>query len=470
MVAVRRRPAAAVFVAALAAVAPGIAAAQRPDVPADAQDTVEMAAPEPVPGASLTVHLITVGPGDRVEEMWGHNALLVRDTAAGVEETYNYGLFDMNAPGFLADFYWGRGDYMVGTTDLQAMLSGYRMAGRRVWAQELALDPAAKIRLLGLLRAAVLPQNRFYRYNYYLNNCSTKVRDILDLVLEGQLRAATDGDRDGADGAGEASRGTDGAGSDDGTSAHVGGSVPVQRTASTWRHHTRRLAAESAVVYLGIQLLMGPRGDESTSGWDDMWIPMKLRDTAGALVVEHSDGRRLPLVRTEELWEDADREYPATAPPSLDLLFLLSGVLGGVILSLLGHAARRGRRIAQAGLIVFACAWGVFGLATSVLIVALHWTEHTFTYWNQNFLLFSPLAAPAAAGLIRTTVRGTTSVWGRRFALATLALAVVALVLHLIPPLAQGNRETLAFALPIHLGLCWVMLGVHRMDDALVYS
>ena len=420
-----------------------------------------MTAPEPVPGASLTVHLITVGPGARVEEMWGHNALLVRDTAAGVEEAYNYGLFDPNAPGFYADFYWGRGDYMVGAADLQAMLAGYRRAGRRVWAQELALEPAAKVRLLGLLRAAVLPQNRFYRYNYYLNNCSTKVRDILDVVLGGQLRAATSVRAGAADGGG----GTGDAPPDDGA-----GSGPAGSATSTWRHHTRRLAAESPVVYLGIQLFMGPRGDQATSGWDDMWIPMKLRDTAGALVVEHGDGRRLPLVRTEELWEDADRDHPATAPPSLDLLFLLSGVLGGVILSLLGHGARGGRRIARAGLIVFACAWGVLGLATSVMIVALHWTEHTFTYWNQNILLFSPLAVPAAASLIRTTLRGTTSVWGRRFAVATVGLAVVPLVLHLIPPLAQGNREMLAFALPVHLGVCWVMLGIHRMDHALVYG
>ena len=417
--------------------------AQIPQTPAGASGTVGAQPPEPVPGASMTVHLITVGPGDRIEEMWGHNAVLVRDTAAGIEETYNYGLFDPTDPGFLTDFYWGRGDYMVDSMDLERMLAGYRRAGRRVWAQELALEPAARVRLLGLLRTAVLPQNMFYRYNYYLNNCSTKVRDILDVILDGQLRAATEGSRNGDAAAGPT---------------------------ATWRHDTRRLAGKDPLVYLGIQLLMGPRGDEPTTGWDDMWIPMKLRDTAGALLVTQSDGSRVPLVLSEELWEDAGRDYADAVPPRLDVVFLLSGLLAGVILSLLAYGARARGGAARAGLIAFACAWGLFCLVISGLIVALHWTAHTFTYWNQNFLLFSPLGALVAASLIRTSVKGTTSVWGRRFTLFSMGLALAALVLHLIPPMAQGNREMLAFVLPLNLGFCWVMLGVHRADDALVYS
>lgn len=407
----------------------------------------------------MTVHLITVGPGDRIEEMWGHNAVLVRDTAAGIEETYNYGIFDPSDPGFLVNFFWGRGDYRVAEQPLEAMLAGYRRAGRRVWAQELELEPATKVRLLGLLRTEALPQNMFYRYNYYLNNCSTKVRDVLDIVLEGQLRAATDANRGGPAGNGAS-----------GAPGFAGSAGADERRSATWRHHTRRLAVEDPLVYLGIQLFMGPQGDEHTTIWEDMWIPMKLRDTAGALFITRSDGSRVPLVRSDELWEDADREYAATDPPRLDTVFLLSGLFAGVILSLLGYGARAKGRAARAGLIVFASGWGLLCLVTTVLIVVLHWTEHTFTYWNQNILLFSPLGLLVAASLIRTAVKGTTSVWGRRFTLAAMGLAVVALVLHLIPPLAQGNREMLAFVLPLNLGFCWVMLGVHRADDALVYG
>ena len=447
----RSRLAAAIPALLLATAASPALAGQLPQAPAGVAATVGEQPPNPVPGATLTVYLITVGPGDRIEEMWGHNAVLVRDTAAGIEEAYNYGIFDATDPGFLTDFYWGRGNYRVAELPLDVMLAGYQRAGRRVWAQELALEPAAKVRLLGLLRTVVLPRNMFYRYNYYLNNCSTKVRDVLDIILGGQLKAATD------------------AGGVD-ASGLVEGGVGRARPAATWRHHTLRLAAEDPVVYLGIQLLMGPRGDEPTTGWKDMWIPMKLRDTAGGLMVTQSDGSRVPLVRTEELWEDAGREFPNAASPRLEAVFLLSGLLAGVVLSLLAYGSRAGGRAARAGMMVFACGWGLFCLAISVLIVALHWTEHTFTYWNQNILLFSPLGPLVAASLIRTAAKGTTSVWGRRFTLFAMGLSVIALALHLIPPLAQGNREMLAFVLPLNLGVCWVMIGVHRADDALVYT
>ncbi len=436
-------PAAAVaaLVAAVTGV-PAVAAAPAPPHPAApaqlpaATDSVAGTLPAPVPGATMTVHLITVGPGDSVEEMWGHNAVLVRDTAAGTEEAYNYGVFDPSAPGFYMDFFMGRGDYAIDQWPLGDMLAAYRAAGRRVWAQELVLSPVQKVELLGLLREASLPRNMFYRYDYFRNNCSTRVRDVLDAALDGQLRAATEGEAGGA----------------------------------SWRHHTRRLAAESPLLYIGIQLLMGPRGDLGTSVWEDMWTPMRLRDTAGALIVRGSDGERIPLVSSEELWVDQARDYPAIAPPRLDSLFLLSGLLAGVALSLFGYGTRAGGRIAKAGLIAFACAWGIFCLVASVLMIALHWTEHPFTYWNQNLLLFSPLGPVVAASLMRTAAKGTTSVWGRRFLLGGVLLAAAALLLNLIPAVAQGNREMILFALPVHLAICWVMLGVHRMDGTLVYS
>ena len=316
------------------------------------------------------------------------------------------------------------------------MLMGYRTAGRRVWAQELALSPAAKAGLLQLLRTAAAPRNRFYRYDYFLNNCSTKLRDVLDTVLDGQLGAATKEVESGA----------------------------------SWRYHTRRLTAPDPLLYLGIHFIMGPRGYEPTTLWQDMWAPMKLRDTVGALVVTGSDGSRTPLVLSEELWEDSAREYPRVRPPSLGSLFLLLGLLAGVVLSILGYGARDRRPLPRAGLIAFACIWGLFCLAGSALLVALHWTDHPVTHWNQNLLLFNPLGPLVAISLIRMTKKGTTSIWGRRFVLGSLLIAAAAVLLHLIPATDQGNRELIAFALPVHLGLCWVMLGVHRMDNALVYG
>ncbi len=405
-----------------------VAAQQEPDSTAPP-------APPP-PGSSLSVHLLTVEAGDAIWEIFGHNALVVRDAATGYEAAFNYGIFDLSAAGFYTQFLQGLMMYRVQAQSLPHLLDAYRARNRRVWAQELDLEPARKARLLQILQTDVLPENHIYRYDYYRNNCSTKLRDALDTVLDGRLRAATEG-------------------------------AP---TGSTWRMDTRRLTSTDAVGYLAINLALGPKGDEPTDRWDEMWIPMKLRDTAGALFVTRADGTRTPLVRSEELWVDSTREHEPVAAPSFDLLFLLSGLAAGVLLSILGYRSAAGSRWGRLGLGLLASTWGLFCFVAGAAFIGVHWTDHVFIYWNQNVLLFSPLGAGVAAGVLRMIRKGRTSVWGRRFVLGALALAVVALILHLIPAASAGNRQFIALALPVHLSLCWVMLGIHRMDHALVYG
>ena len=361
---------------------------------------------------------------------------MVRDAETGYEAAFNYGIFNPRGVGFYVSFLKGRMMYQVQAQSLPGMLDAYRRNNRRIWAQELDLESDRKVRLLQLLQTAVLPENYIYPYQYYLNNCSTKLRDALDTVLDGQLRAATDGPSTGA----------------------------------TWRRDTRRLTSTDAVGYLAIDIVLGPKGDEPTNRWDEMWIPMKLRDTAGGLFVTRADGTRTPLVRSEELWVDSTREHEPVAAPSLDLLFLLTGLVTGLVLSLLGYRAAAGSRLGRLGLGLVASIWGLFCFVAGTVMIGVHWTDHDFMYWNQNVLLFTPLGIGVAAAVLRAIRKGRTSIWGRRFVLGALGLAVVALILNLIPATSTGNRQFIAFALPVHLAICWVMLGIHRMDHALVYG
>lgn len=425
----RRRPGRAALAVLMCGTFPPAASPQEPD-----PDTTIAA---PVPGSSLSVHLLTMEPGDRVWELFGHNALVIRDAETGFEAAYNYGIFNFAAPDFYPRFLRGRMMYLVDdSARLRDLLASYRNQNRRVWAQELDLEPARKVRLAQLLATAVLPENRYYPYQYYLNNCSTKIRDVLDTVLDGALRAATDGAPTGA----------------------------------TWRQHTRRLTAGHAFGHLGIDLALGPRGDEPTNRWQEMWIPMKLRDTAGALLLTRADGSRTPLVRSEHLWVDSTREHEPVTTPSFTLLFLLCGLVTALILSFLGYGAAGGSTASRFALGLCGLAWGGFCFVAGVILIAVHWTDHEFMYWNQNVLLFSPLGAGVAIGLLRVVRKGRTGVWGRRFVLGSLGLALAALILNLIPATMTGNREMVAFALPVHLSLCWVMLGIHRMEHALVYG
>lgn len=402
------------------------------------QDATEAdtAAADAVPGSSLVVHLLTMEPGDAIWELFGHNALVISDAATGNAQAFHYGLFNRFSEGFYFRFLKGRMMYGTAAVAPNRLIAAYRAQNRRVWAQELDLEPRQKAEMLRLLQTAVLPENMRYRYEYYLNNCSTKLRDVIDTALDGELQQATDG----------------------------------SPTGTTWREQTRRLTAAGLPGYLGIDLLLGPRGDEPTNRWQEMWIPMKLRDTVGALWVNRSDGSRVRLVSSEQLLVTSDRTHEAAAAPSFVLLFLLCGMLAGLLLLLVARAAHHGAFLARVGLGLFGGLWGVFCFVAGAILIAVHWTDHEFMYWNQNVLLFSPLGAGVALALVRASMRGRTSVWGRRFALAALGLAGLALLLNLIPAVASGNRELIALTVPIHLAVSWITVRVYPMDRALLYG
>lgn len=278
------------------------------------------------PGSSLSVHLLTMEPGDAIWELFGHNALVISDRATGYAQAFHYGLFDLYSEGFYFEFLKGRMIYRAGAVQPDRLIAGYRAQNRRVWAQELDLEPRQKAEMLRLLETVVLPQNMRYRYEYYLNNCSTKLRDVIDTVLEGQLQQATDG----------------------------------SPTGTTWREQTRRLTAADLPGYVGIDLLLGPMGDEPTNRWQEMWIPMKLRDTVGALWVNRSDGSRVRLVSSEQLLVTSDRTHEGAAARSFVLLFLLCGMLAGLLLLLVARGAHHGAFLARVGLGFFGGLWGIF--------------------------------------------------------------------------------------------------------------
>ena len=46
------------------------------------------------------ISIITVGPGDILYEAFGHSAIRVSDPVIGMDNIFNYGLFDFNQPNF----------------------------------------------------------------------------------------------------------------------------------------------------------------------------------------------------------------------------------------------------------------------------------------------------------------------------------------------------------------------------------
>ena len=137
---------------------------------------------------TATASVLTCGPGDDFYTTFGHSAIRICDTAQGLDLVYNYGTFDFNTPHFYWKFMRGQLNYMLGRSSFEAFMEEYIYYGRAVWEQRLNFTPREVNNLYLLLEQNYLPEYRHYRYDFFRDNCATRVRDMVDLAW---MRLAT---------------------------------------------------------------------------------------------------------------------------------------------------------------------------------------------------------------------------------------------------------------------------------------
>jgi hypothetical protein len=336
-----------------------------------------------IDGSTMVVSLVTMGPGRRVWERFGHNAIWVRDPIRGINRMYNYGMFSFQQENFLKRFIQGEMMYWMAGFDGRLHMGAYIEADRSVWVQELNLTPDKRAEMYAFVEWNERPENRFYPYDYYRDNCSTRVRDALDRVLDGRLRDLTFD----------------------------------AETGTTYRFHTRRLLAPDLGAYAGTLFSLGQPIDSS-----------------------------MPVERE--------------TPPAWLLGFLGFGLIVAAGILPLGSrgSTPRASHIAAASLTSL---WGLLvGVGGWFLVLVWIFTQHWAAHWNENILLFNPLAI-ALVALVPLAVagRGGAGVgrWARRLVWIVAATSVLALVIQLLPAFDQVNSEIIAAVLPPNLAMAWAV-------------
>jgi len=378
------------------------------------------------PGASLSVYLLTVEQGDAVWERFSHNAILIRDRDTGWEEAYNWGIFDFDQVDFVPRLIRGTMLYRMAPFPVPWFLEQTRRENRRMWAQELALTPQQRWDLLTFVQWNAQPENMYYRYDYYQDNCSTRVRDALDRVLGGRIREL----------------------------------AQAETTTHTYRWHTRRLLQDTPWAYLGIQTVLGPSADRPLTAWEETFLPRRLMEVVRQVdVPDGRDGTR-PLVVEERLLVDSSRPPVPTAPPFAFPWFLLVGALWGGGIVLLSGSGEPPGPMRRLGLFLLAGGWA-FGatLAGSLLLGAWFFTDHVFWYRNQNLFQANPLFLLVAIAYVVFLFRGTLPGWSRKVVAWLGVVAGAGFLISVLPGVGQANGEFLALSVPLNGGL---VLGVFR--------
>jgi len=349
----------------------------------------------PAPESPQEAWLVTFGPGDIYWQRFGHNAIWIREPAAYLDHSFNFGYFDFEQAHFLRRFVLGRMLYQSLAFPAARDFSLYAEEGRAVRARKLELTPAQYTRLRDHLLWHVQAENRDYLYDYYRDNCSTRVRDAIDLALEGALSRRYE-------------------------------SEPARETFGA---HTRSATRMDYWYYLGLQIVLGAPVERPVSRWDETFIPAVLDEVVAGFA---------PLAGRSVTLNDASSQTAAgRSPAGVAARYLLTAA---ALLLAAWLAARLAPGLRSAWP---ARAWvALVSAAGLVLLVLWAFTDHEVVGPNLNLLLFNPLFA----GLL----------WARTVRVAgwlSVCLGVLALVL--LPLGWQYNLDVIALVLPLNLGSAW---------------
>jgi len=376
----------------------------------------------------LTVKLVTIGPADAIYTWWGHSALIVEDTRLQTARFYNYGLFSFEQENFVLNFAMGRLWFQVGASDANRELAYYRYLKRSIHIQTLNLSAQKRLEMARFLEKNILPENRTYLYDHYYDNCATRVRDLIDRTVDGQLSAAAD----------ESGR-------------------------MTLRQHTRRFTFHSSLMDWLLMFLMSDVIDGSIRQWEEMFLPVELESNVARLVYLDENGLQKPLVSDSLLFYDSEetRSIESSAPAHWPWTLAFGCVFAFLILAL-GFWQRSGAKAAW--ILYGSCSAAValvIGLLGTVLFFLAIFTDHTVTYANENLFLANPLTLFIVPFGIITAIkkraeprvgRSVSLGWLQLLWMVLAGLGALYLVLKLVPAFNQENGLAVATIIPVLFG------------------
>ncbi len=290
---------------------------------------------------STDVFLITCAPGAESYSIYGHTALRIAVRGTSFDRVYNWGIFDFSTPHFVYRFAKGRLDYLLGAYPYEDFLSEYISEGRPVWSQKLNLTGAEKENLFELINENLRPENIKYRYDFFFDNCATRVRDIV-------AASATD-------------------------------TVifPEREKKKTFRQLIDPYQKVLPWLDLGADMLLGLQADRKATAFDEMFLPVMLRDNMQNTVIVHN-GLEEPLVGPLEIVSDITAPAGQAKPWMPQAVFYL--VLVFVIL-LTFVFKRPGLEKAADFVIYF-----IYSVLALLIVFTNIFSEHDALHFNLLFL------------------------------------------------------------------------------------
>lgn len=295
-----------------------------------------------------TISFYTCAPGEELYSVFGHSALRIHDPANRIDQVFNWGIFDFDTPNFYLKFIRGQLPYKLGTQVPKNFLREYRYYKRPVTEHTLLLAPDEKQKIFDLVFENYKPENRYYPYDFFYDNCASRIVDIIDASLAGKLNWGAQ-----------------------------------QKPTQSFRDLLDPYLDHLPWADLGIDLILGLHSDKIASYRQQMFLPdyipanlakMRIdRDSTQALVIgDPIDTLSYPVVHPDIPW------WKKPAP----LFWLLC-----ILVALGTYFLPATHFFHKLDLLWF----GAAGLAGALFLFMWLGTDHEACYRNMNMLWANPL-------------------------------------------------------------------------------
>ena len=329
------------------------------------------------------VSLLTADPGTELYSSFGHSAIRMREIGPdGRDLVFNFGTFDFDTPNFYGKFATGKLNYMLSVATYDRFIVEYDHYKRGLREQVLDLNQDQKDFLLQHLDAQYDPARRFYKYDFFYNNCATKIRDAFDIAMGEQLVWSD--------------------------------SIAEEKT---FRNLIDEFVLPLPWADFGIDLALGAVIDRPATELEKQFLPTYMEQAfANATIVENGVSR--PLVKQNRVLLEYPKENSQQSLLNPSVVFWLLAV---VFAALTLYGFKKGKLMKGLDVALF----GTVGILGVVVTFLWFFTDHSATAWNWNILW----AFPGHLVLVWGLVARPNANWISSYLLFVLGATVVVLLL-----------------------------------------
>jgi hypothetical protein len=303
--------------------------------------------------SNAEVVLVTVAPGKELHSAFGHTILWINDPANGIDRAYSYGTFDFNTENFYLKFLMGTLPYTISVHSMQDEFNfNMQYEKRGMIAQKLELDSLQKNAILQDLETNLLPENKEYAYKFFYDNCSTRIRDMIEKNAPGKYQWSQNPTLEG----------------------------------KSYREWMNKYLAPNSWVTLGMNLALGIPSNVVATASQSCYLPDNLSSATNL-----AKGLAANPISMFDAQPGEEAGFDFTGP--YVLLVLLTLVVGFLSYKKAFPFAADVTLFSIIGLL----AWFVFFLGTA--------TNHEVMAWNPASLMLFPLNFPLVIWFARNPVK-----------------------------------------------------------------